>query len=595
MSKTIVVLVYDRRGTQRCFEELSRFKEASWVVCDVRSQILLSEKGLSFITEQDLFSGEEVRLREDEELARDLSENWFKSLAEDSSDIPFDIIETYYTRQFFSYFLVLLRALHLLERIHSRYGDCTLVTTDLLASPHSIRWSEEESPIPCLLRSLGKQLYIKWEILDSGKETVRKKQPLKSLSFIRNWLRSLLDLKLFPQKAEVLLLGNPKLLGPVANELESEFKMNALRFRPTFQNNKLKSSLDENKIRSLLEKSRVFEIKGMDLFSLVWNRIKIFYQQEYPKSKASAQTTSQFLKKINPKVLLVDEDVTPYSKMAVSQARKLGILTIVVSHGLPGLRHGFSPLTADYIAVWGDFDCNRLQSWAISKNLIIATGNPKYDNLCKTDKEEGPSLKKIWMEKFGWRVSAPLILVTPDSFKVNGLELFADQMKTPEEVLMQAECFLKVAKEIPQLRVIYKIKQGKWDEAFYGALAKKWGGLPSNMKWVSEGTAVELIKASDLVFSGWASSSLETILLKKPLFLMHFLEYAEIFPFSAYGFKSKVKSANAVLEVCKKLVQGQLPLNEIVSSQECLTRPFLLARDGQAANRIASFVHQQLQ
>ncbi|HET6882832.1 MAG TPA: hypothetical protein VFI31_21875 [Pirellulales bacterium] len=81
--------------------------------------------------------------------------------------------------------------------------------------------------------------------------------------------------------------------------------------------------------------------------------------------------------KVRPTALIVDEDATPFKRLAVALARRYGARSAVVQHGAPCGPFGFAPLAADEIAVWGDSARRQLEAWSVPAERIRLVGWPK--------------------------------------------------------------------------------------------------------------------------------------------------------------------------------------------------------------------------
>lgn len=70
----------------------------------------------------------------------------------------------------------------------------------------------------------------------------------------------------------------------------------------------------------------------------------------------------------------VDEDISIIKNLFIQVAKKFGVNTFVHMHGALGQRHGFLPLTADYMVVWDSRNKSKLISWGLEENRIIVGG-----------------------------------------------------------------------------------------------------------------------------------------------------------------------------------------------------------------------------
>ena len=79
---------------------------------------------------------------------------------------------------------------------------------------------------------------------------------------------------------------------------------------------------------------------------------------------------------VQPTVLVVDEDATPFKRATIAVARQHGARSFVVQHGAPCGPFGFAPPAADEICVWGESTREQLVEWGVDDSKIYVTGWP---------------------------------------------------------------------------------------------------------------------------------------------------------------------------------------------------------------------------
>lgn len=578
-----IFIAQGRKTTRLCLKHFPDLRLSQIIACDVPTQYYLRENDLSFISPQDLLPTEEKELRDYENLAHIWAETWFYSLIADTKEAS---LEAYAIRDFFACFLVLLRGFQLLESIQASCPSAKIYVPSM--DSLSLRFGEEDAPFASILNGL-RDRYGEWDI-HFIKISFKSTRSVKKTYWILNLLSIF---RFFALKhSDVLLLGNPKLLEPVALELNKIKSYSWTRIQNRFENRSSRSAEPTGWIGKV-HQSAVFQFDEIDFFPVVLPKIKQFYKAIHPSLLAFVEQIQKILHRTTPSLLICDEDVTLSGKAVVDQARRFGIKTLVVSHGYPGLRHGFIPLSSDAISVWGNYGKRRLKEWGIQEERIAVTGCPKYDAFSQINSFD-KALKKKYCKKWRWNDSLPMVLIAPNDIKENGLELYTDQLWVPEDVFTALDVFIRVAKEEPRVHFLYKVRQGKWKESVMDFYIKKYSGLPPNFKILDDGLAVNYMKISDAVFTGWSSAALESILLKKPTFLMQFLPYPEIHPYSEYGLKTYIRSGEDAVSICRWIAEGTLPAEVMVMNQEALIEPLNFSRDGKAAARVAQFIMDKL-
>ncbi|MGE0608844.1 MAG: hypothetical protein AB7O62_17245, partial [Pirellulales bacterium] len=80
-----------------------------------------------------------------------------------------------------------------------------------------------------------------------------------------------------------------------------------------------------------------------------------------------------------PAALVLDEDATPLARCAVAIARRHGVPSLVVQHGVPYGRFGFAPLAADRLLAWGESSRQRFLEFGIPAQRVEIVGSPRHD------------------------------------------------------------------------------------------------------------------------------------------------------------------------------------------------------------------------
>lgn len=108
--------------------------------------------------------------------------------------------------------------------------------------------------------------------------------------------------------------------------------------------------------------------------------IKIF-QRQLLLSQLSLQLMKlsfwlQFIKRNNTSLVVGDFDRARHAAPLFLAARKLGIPSMVIQHGVINGPLGFAPLLADKVAVWGGMQQTQYQELGVKASEVVVTGTP---------------------------------------------------------------------------------------------------------------------------------------------------------------------------------------------------------------------------
>ena len=569
---------------------------------------LLSQSGIQVTDTQFYFANEWPYLQELGALAHRLSTRWFHDVPARSCLARDARVEHFFIRTFTFCFLAVLRAYFLLEKIRRIEGQVKLLTTEVVPGySRSIRWKEEESPIPLLLKHCNDGWGFSHEIRPVA-TTSSGPPDLMGYDWLSPWISRLRE----PfKKGDVLFSGNPSLLASVQGLLRrasiSSLKIrNTMRlrdvlfaFHPGYLTLRYPSQFPNPAMRELvgfkeaLASRGTFRVGDVDLLPVVWHKLEYFYQFEAPRARAFYEDAVRVLERVRPKMLVVDEDVTEMNRTLVMAANQLAIPTLVVLHGLPGCPLGFVPLEANYMAAWGKEVEKVLAGWGVDPTRIVSTGCPKYDPLCHTSRSDGTGFKRDMCRKLGLDPAKRLALVIPGAFRENALEIQEPEetCTTAFEILKTAKYIHRLAQEIPEINWIFKFrfvvaKTGRWVHH----IVERWCPIAPNLRWITEGLAVDYIKAADLVFNSISSAGFEAILLKKPLVEMNFSGQEDPVSLVFNAGVARASGYDDLAALCRRFARGTLPLDEWLASQERLVAPSLFSRDGKSSERVADLI-----
>ena len=195
-------------------------------------------------------------------------------------------------------------------------------------------------------------------------------------------------------RRRVVLCGNPRLLDPVCRELltrgcdlwwltdrfavRSWLRWQAAGVAQLACNSSLAAG---NRLR--IDVPQRLECRGVDLAGPVRRWLTERLATHGPRQTRLIERIDAHFRRVRPDALVLDEDATPLTRAAVAVGRRYGAGSLVVQHGAPYCRFGFTPPAADRILVWGRSSRRRLIDWGVPAGRIRVTGSPQHDLLCQ--------------------------------------------------------------------------------------------------------------------------------------------------------------------------------------------------------------------
>jgi len=210
----------------------------------------------------------------------------------------------------------------------------------------------------------------------------------------------------------IVLCGNPRLLDPVCRELLARrsavwwlydrFALRSwLRWQSTGTRQLVCDSDRGRQNRLGIDLPARLECCGVDLGGPVARWLHNRVAESGARHTRLLEQIDLHFGEVRPDALVLDEDATPMARAAVAMARRHGVRSLVVQHGVPCCRFGFAPLAADEILAWGQPSEETLLRWGVESERVRVTGAPVAEPPLLSDPPRKGALKTL-----AFRVSA---------------------------------------------------------------------------------------------------------------------------------------------------------------------------------------------
>ena len=308
-------------------------------------------------------------------------------------------------------------------------------------------------------------------------------------------------------------------------------------------------------------------LKYIDLAKLRWivTRLLPYYAVVY-------NTVSELISDSGTRVTISMNDIIAPGMSVALAARESGVPTFDIQHGAFG-RQNHRRMTADKWFVWAPADRDFLLSLGMSKDSLIVTGNPAYDDLAQKKYDADDIRARLSIpEKFNY-------VVTWAPSYVHHMPQFSGNMN--EDILMELAA---ICDEIPDIMFIVKPHpfdplSGKGTPA----------GSPRNLKVLVPSFPLdELFHISSVVMT-WNSTAIrEAVLLDRPIIGFNPYPLDEIVPSVSEGVAVEARSIEELKRVITGLVgEDSKDLESMAMARRRYTEKYLYKPDGKASERIA--------
>jgi glycosyltransferase involved in cell wall biosynthesis len=301
-----------------------------------------------------------------------------------------------------------------------------------------------------------------------------------------------------------------------------------------------------------------------------------------PSVAEAAANAREALRRIQPRVLVVGNDLTLEGNVGCRVAAQSGVATAVFMHGtITGIPMQASH-PADRIFVYGDIHRQELLDRGIEAGRIVVCGDPNLDGRARQTGKIHPALKA----RLGLRDGAPWILVVTSG---PGHRI---SHKHHETLITN---LLGLARAIPQVPLVIKLHR-KDRLAYYQSLLKASSGLPLHV--VPHGAAgypsdiFDWLQGCGMILTGASTTAIEAMAMDIPVITMDYCGELYRIDFIDAGATIHVTDASGLVAAVKQvLATGRSPKDVQTRVEEFLKGTYF-ALDGRSSQRAAESLQE---
>jgi hypothetical protein len=292
--------------------------------------------------------------------------------------------------------------------------------------------------------------------------------------------------------------------------------------------------------------------------------------------------TRKMLERVNPRVLVVGNDLTVEGRVGARVAAAHGVPSVVAMHGAisgDGLQ---SFHCADRILLYGDVHRQQLLRQGVDDERLAVVGAPHLDTLPRQSGQIHPVLQA----QLNLRPGQPWILAATSGP--------GHRISHPHHELVVAN-LARLSRALPNVPVVVKLHR-KDLAAYYQQARKDCAG--SRFYVVPHGASGfpddinDWLQGCSIVLTGASTSAVDAMLMEVPVITMDFCNDLHDVDFIDLGATCHVHSGEELESAVRKLLElGGLPQRTLDRVQAFLNETFY-ALDGNAAVRGATAVCQ---
>jgi hypothetical protein len=365
-----------------------------------------------------------------------------------------------------------------------------------------------------------------------------------------------------PATPRVLLCGNPRILGPVCDELlrrraHVAWLFDRFAVRPWWRWGRRGVWMPTCDEPVVTEPTTIVAMPRGSIVAdgIDWTEVADAWRRRWEPRFRSSQIRQrrrieEHVASFRPTHIVVDEDATPLPRLVIAAGRDWGAASTVVQHGACGIRFGFAPLEADRIAVGDEGSRRQLLAWGVAGKRIVVTGSAHQDEFVAQIERAKPSSRRDGRRHILLLGTTPPRDDRPDAvtFRLTG--------RTYEAML--ASAFAAVA-ELGDAVLIARHHPRTVDDSIFDAVRRRFPQVPLRMTEPRE-NLVDLLAAADCVLSCGSSAGIDAARAGRPVVQLLPAGSGPILPAAWYGLLGEARSLDELRPLLAHALSTPIPL-----------------------------------
>jgi hypothetical protein len=303
-------------------------------------------------------------------------------------------------------------------------------------------------------------------------------------------------------------------------------------------------------------------LKGINLFEAFEQRLLYILNRGVYGALNKVLISKQLIEKRKSKLWILNNSATQFERAFCLIAKGL-TKTLVMQHGTlhSDLNLEF-PIMSDYLITYGEYDRRVLASKSPSDtNKIFPLGTFRYDKIFMLPSSSECYNAVKYEMKLIDKKRIILFVTQPysDRYRLCGITY----MRHEELEIRESVC--RLIKDFPDHYLFVKIRE-KEESKDWEKTAEKHDVL-EQIKIIQNCRLYHVIKASELVITGWSTIGFEAILCDVPLIAFNLNNRAEHRDYSEKGAALKASSFNELVENARKIIKKDKKVVELLSEK----------------------------
>jgi len=300
-------------------------------------------------------------------------------------------------------------------------------------------------------------------------------------------------------------------------------------------------------------------------------KLRYLFLMYFPEMIRYIEIINNMLSVEKSRLFVVMNEITTIGNIAAHIAKQKGIKTLCIQHGVMADILGFTPVSADKIAVWGSSSRETLIKNDTPKEKIVITGAPQFDDL---------ALKNIPLDENAIKK----LDITPNK----KLIFLTTQPVSDMKEITTAVC--KAVKSIPGTQLVMKLHPSEYSMSIYKKIAKKEGVNAI----ITKKYLYPLLNACDLLITHHSTTGMEAMILDKPVITINLTGKPDAMPYAESRAAIGVYKPENIKPAIKSVLKNKDVRKKLAKKAKFFIYDQCYKMDGKASERIITLIDSYL-
>jgi hypothetical protein len=268
-------------------------------------------------------------------------------------------------------------------------------------------------------------------------------------------------------------------------------------------------------IRNYFRRSDFFHYEGINLWPLLEEDFIGRLNQRFDETAPWVCSLQEILESLEPRILIVDEDVTPFNQSLVELGKAKNIPSIQILHGIMGPFVHLVPIRTTKMVVPGPVSKERLVGFGAEEEKIEVIGAAHYE--ARREERNRPSGGAVH-KALGLSNEIKIVTLATHFFHTEEKPDWIGAMDSPEKVALRLQIALRSVRGLPNVKLIIKLHPRETNEWFIQEILESEKALGEAIV-LKHFDIFKLIRESDLVLCASSSVYWEALFLDRPIII----------------------------------------------------------------------------